>query len=864
MQVLGDVEQHLGLAAVFAHEAGDAGRQLGAHVVHHFAQGLDVHGTGLDRQHLDAVDVFNSAHHVAAGSGLSLFEFLAQGLDFLLHGVHAGSKVGRAHLEHGGKLVQFGAALGHDSVGVPAGSGFDAAHTGGHAAFGQDDERTGLTRAGKVRAAAEFHGAGSFAFTAHEEHAHLVAVLFVEQGQSAGLHGLVVAHFLGHHGVVGKDHGIHFAFHGADLFGSHGRDMREVEAQMVGADRRTGLMHMRTQHLAQGGLQEMGAGMVAHGVEADAFGHFEADFLIGMDNAFGHFHLHHDEGGHGLDGVGDFQLAFGGGDEAGVAHLAAASAVERRLEGDDKALVAHVQHVHGQGVFVEQGHDAGIGLEEVIAHEFGLHAFFEQALEAAGKVLFTGTLPRGAGAFALGLHMFEEAFLVHGEAALVGHVGNDVEREAEGVVEAEGHFTGDDSLAFGGKGGELAVEHGEALVEGHAEAVLFLEDHLGDEVGVFAQFGVVVAHDVDHLAHGLVQEGFLHAHEGGEAQGAADEAAKHVAAAFVGGKDAVGNHEGRGTAVVGNDAQGGIHVVGVGSGEGIFHARHGSGVLDDVLEQVAVEVGALALADGGDALEAHAGIDVGMFEQFALAGLLLVVLGEHEVPDLKEAVAVALADAAVRAALHVFALIHVDFGAGAAGAGVAHSPEVVLLAHADDAFGSEAGNLLPEGEGFVVILEHGDVEAFLGKLQLFGDEFPCVGDGFALEVGGKGEVAQHFEEGVVAGGAAHVLKVVVLAAHAEALLGGGGAVVGTLLLPEVHLLELHHAGVGEHQRGVVLGNEGGGRLDGVAVLAEILKEFMADLFSGKHRGSLSEGCFKAHRGVSSPAHIKVGSYQYSS
>ena len=80
-------------------------------------------------------------------------------------------------------------------------------------------------------------------------------------------------------------------------------------------------------------------------------------------------------------------------------------------------------------------------------------------------------------------------------------------------------------------------------------------------------------------------------------------------------------------------------------------------------------------------------------------------------------------------------------------------------------------------------------------------------DRLALEVVAEGEVAEHLEEGVVARGVADVLEVVVLAARAHAALRAGRAHVGALLLAEEHVLELHHAGVGEQQRRIVAGHE---------------------------------------------------------
>ena len=142
--------------------------------------------------------------------------------------------------------------------------------------------------------------------------------------------------------------------------------------------------------------------------------------------------------------------------------------------------------------------------------------------------------------------------------------------------------------------------------------------------------------------------------------------------------------------------------------------------------------------------------------------------------------------------------------------------------------------------GFVVAgnsllaLEDGDVQPVLLDPVPLGrrDQFPGVGDGVLLEVVAEAEVAQHLEEGVVAIGEAHVLKVVVLAAGAHALLRRGRAVVVALLDAEEDVLELVHAGVGEQQRGVVRRHERGGVDDLVSVLGEVAQEHRADVRAG--------------------------------
>src|SRR5690606_31491198 len=74
---------------------------------------------------------------------------------------------------------------------------------------------------------------------------------------------------------------------------------------------------------------------------------------------------------------------------------------------------------------------------------------------------------------------------------------------------------------------------------------------------------------------------------------------------------------------------------------------------------------------------------------------------------------------------------------------------------------------------------------------------------------------------------AHRIEVVVLAAGAHAALAGGSAGVAALLGAQEHVLELHHAGIGEQQGRVVARDQGAGRDDAVAALAEEVQEALA-------------------------------------
>ncbi len=78
-------------------------------------------------------------------------------------------------------------------------------------------------------------------------------------------------------------------------------------------------------------------------------------------------------------------------------------------------------------------------------------------------------------------------------------------------------------------------------------------------------------------------------------------------------------------------------------------------------------------------------------------------------------------------------------------------------------------------------------------------------------------------------GVADVVEIVMLAARADALLGGRRARVIALFLAQEHVLELVHPGVGEQQRGIVRGDERRAADHAVATLGEIIEKLLADL-----------------------------------
>jgi len=333
------------------------------------------------------------------------------------------------------------------------------------------------------------------------------------------------------------------------------------------------------------------------------------------------------------------------------------------------------------------------------------------------------------------------------------------------------------------------------------------------------EFRVSFFGDGDHGVGEVGEEAALDAQELAVASGASEETSEDVASALVVWQDAVRNHEGDGADVVGDNADGDV----VGSQDAKLLAGDFFDALEDGLDGVDVKDGVDALQDAGNALEAHAGVDVFLVEEVVLAVFIPVELGEDVVPELEVAVAVA-AGLAVRCAAAVCrAAVEVDFGARAAWAG-ADFPEVVLLAQADEALFGEFDDVAPDGVGFVVLFIDGAPEEVRVHFEPFGDEFPAPLEGLFFEVLAKGEVAEHFEEGGVACGVANIFNV----AGADALLAGGHAHVGRRFCACEVVFQRGHAGVDEQEAFVLLRDQRVAGFDGVAFAFEEVEELLSD------------------------------------
>ena len=180
---------------------------------------------------------------------------------------------------------------------------------------------------------------------------------------------------------------------------------------------------------------------------------------------------------------------------------------------------------------------------------------------------------------------------------------------------------------------------------------------------------------------------------------------------------------------------------------------------DDRLEEIGLVVRLHPLDDRCQPLEAGAGVDALERQRGQRAVSGPVVLHEHQVADLEPSRAVlGVVGNAVRALRQMRTPVVVELAARAARAGVAHLPEVLLVAGRDvppahDPLGRQADLIGPDRVRLVVIGVDGGRQARRVDPELAGQELPVPVDRLALEVVAERPVSEHLEEGVVARGA---------------------------------------------------------------------------------------------------------------
>ena len=138
--------------------------------------------------------------------------------------------------------------------------GLDAPDVGADRALPQHLDRADHAEGVDVGAAAQLDRA-----VAGLDDPHDVAVLVAEEGDGADRLGVLLGRLVDPHRAVAQHLLVGLGLDPGQDLGRDGLVVGEVEPQPVGGDHRAGLLHVVAEHVAQGPVQEVGAGVVAAG-----------------------------------------------------------------------------------------------------------------------------------------------------------------------------------------------------------------------------------------------------------------------------------------------------------------------------------------------------------------------------------------------------------------------------------------------------------------------------------------------------------------------------------------------------------------------------------------------------------------------
>ena len=386
-----------------------------------------------------------------------------------------------------------------------------------------------------MRAAAELK-----TVSAHIHHTDHIPVLFAKQGGSMGLLCLFQGHLLCHDRIVSQNRLVHGHPHGIQLFFRRGGEVGKVKTQEVGIHQRARLMHMLAQHIAEGAVQQMGRAVRA------AEGHAALGITRHSNTvAYRSRTAEHDTVVHEFAALvflyaADLEKETVLRDGSRVGQLSAHLGIQHTAVKDQNGLCTFRCKFAGL-VAADNGEDLCLTGIEIITEKFRLGDVLSEA--DAGPAQIAQCLTGLAGTQTLLLHQGAEAVFIHGVSGVLAHLLRQVGREAVGIIQFEGIRAGEHRLGLGPMRLHELGENTQPGIDGGAE-LLFLAADNGCDIGLLlAEFRILAFADAHDRLDDLVQEGPIHAQQPAVARSAAQQAAQHVAAAFIGGQHTVTDHE---------------------------------------------------------------------------------------------------------------------------------------------------------------------------------------------------------------------------------------------------------------------------------------------------------------------------------
>ena len=676
---------------------------------------------------------------------------------------------------------------------IVSGQRLNTPHAGSHACLGYDFKQGDLAGVGHMGSAAKLLGE-----LAHGNHPDLLAVFLTEQRHGAGFFCFLNSHHLGNHRKRRLDLLVYQSLHLLDFLCRHGLEMGEVKAQAGGGYQRTFLLHVGAQNGLQSLLQQMGGTVVLAGVRAACRIHLKGHLVIyGNHAGFHHAHMAVFSAPQ-MDGILHTEQAVFGADHAGIAFLSAHGGIEGSLLHENGSPLSFHQSIH-QLIFCGKHRYLGSILQSVVTGKFGGDRHVNLIVDRGVRTHVVGHLTALSGAGPLYLHLLFEAFFIDGIALLLQNLLGQIHGESIGIIQFESILAVQHALAGSF---HLLLHVGEdlqALVDGLVELAFLIVQYIDNEILFLFQLRITVPGAFDYSQRQVRQEFALNTQQAAMTGSPADQTAQHVAPSLVGGHNAVGNQEGGRTDMVRDQTDGNVRFVVCSVG----FSRDLADPVSQGADGIHVENGIHVLYHHGQTLQAHAGVDIFLFQGGVVALPVVFKLGKYVVPHFHVPVAVAAHGASRFAAAVFFSPVIVDLGTGTAGACPVF-PEVVLLVETENPLRRDAYLFIPDIKGLVVLQIHGRIQAVRIQSHHLGQKLPGPGDGLFLKIIPEGKVAQHLKEGAVAGCFSHVLNITC----PDTFLTGGHTGSGRDLRSGKIRFQRSHSRIDQQKTFVILGNQG--------------------------------------------------------
>ena len=559
---------------------------------------------------------------------------------------------------------------------------------------------------------------------AHGADSYDVTVFFTEQSHCALIFCLCNWKFFHNNWMTFENHLVDQSLCLCNLLSSHSREMAEVETAAMLIVVRTCLMNVGTQYLTQSQLKQMTYRVVGHDAAAALCIYLCSNGISGIEAAFGNSTDMHEVTFVVFLGIFNGEYIVAVYNDAGITDLTTGFAVEGGLVENQSCTLTFFNAVCDVAV-TDNCQNGSFLSQSLITGKFGcIQSSQVDGIGAPSADIFSCFSCTNA----LFIHQTGEFFLVDGDVLFAQNFAGQIDWEAEGIVQTECIFTGKNT-ALTVKGSDQLLELFHTLVDGLLETFFLCFDNLYDVIFVFTQFRICTFVFLDNSSCYFMQEGALNAEQSAMTCSTAEQSSQNVASAFIGRKNTVTDHEGGRADVVGDNTQGNIcfWIVFVGN---ICNAAD---VLHNVLYCIYLEQVADILHNASQTFQTHTGIDVWFWHTFIMTVAIRVKLGEYQIPDLHEAIAIAANLTFRSAAANAFAAIEVDLRARTARTGTMF-PEVILFAETNDTFWRNTNLFSPDLCCFIVLFINRDPQFVCRNFQNLSQKFPCPCSCFYFEI----------------------------------------------------------------------------------------------------------------------------------